>query len=164
MLRTRHSITLIFAAAAAVMMVFPGAAAAAHSHAAGGSGAGAAGAAWHDAGQDALRGPHVFGWGFNAPGVISADGSHVWIANEQDPSSVVELNTATGTLVRVIRGFRYRFNAPRGMSADGAHVWVANAGGNSVTELNAAATGALVKVIRGAGYGWWPTVTTRSPS
>ena len=97
---------------------------------------------------DALSGPHVFGWGFEAPEGISSDGTHVWVANE-DGDSVTELNAETGALVQVITGARYRFNLPAAVSSDGTHVWVANV--SSVTELNAA-TGTLVKVIKGASY------------
>ena len=109
------------------------------------NGAGAAAA------SDALSGPRVFGWGFNTPGAVSCDGTHVWVANFGG-DSVTELNAATGALVQVITGSSYQFRSPAAISSDGTHVWVANDNVNgSVTELNAA-TGALVQVISGQGF------------
>ena len=99
---------------------------------------------------DALSGPHVFGWGFEAPEGISSDGTHVWVAN-YGGDSVTELNAATGTLVKVITSAGCRFNQPAAVSVDGTHTWVANVQGDSVTELNAA-TGALVQVRAGPSY------------
>jgi DNA-binding beta-propeller fold protein YncE len=66
-------------------------------------------------------------------------------------NAVIELNAATGALVRVISGDG--FSHPIGISSDGSHVWVSNYGGNSVTELSAA-TGALVRVIKGSSDGF----------
>lgn len=80
MLRTRRSIRIVFAAAtAAIVTMSLGGAAVMPRHAAGGSAAGAASALWK-AGQDALQGPHVPGWEFNAPAKVASDGTHVWVA------------------------------------------------------------------------------------
>lgn len=62
---------------------------------------------------------------------------------------MTELSTATGALVKVIKGSSYGFDSPNAVSSDGTHVWVANLDGNSVTELDAL-TGALVQVISGS--------------
>ena len=98
----------------------------------------------------ALSGPHVFGWGFNVPGAVSSDGTHVWVASFSG-DSVTELDAATGALVQVITGPAYKFSGPEAISSDGTHVWVVNGYGGtthngSVTELDAA-TGALVQVL-----------------
>src|ERR1022692_4288573 len=50
-----------------------------------------------------LPGPKVFGWGFSDPDSISADGTHVWVANLQ-ASTVTELDASTDALVRTIYG------------------------------------------------------------
>jgi hypothetical protein len=44
--------------------------------------------------QTPLSGPHVFGWGFDFPGAVSSDGSHVWVADDIN-NSVIELNAST---------------------------------------------------------------------
>ena len=148
---TRRSIRLIFAAAtAALATVFPAVSAMAQSHAAGDSRAHAAGGAWGKAKQAALRGPHVFGWGFNRPAAVSSDGTHLWVADTSG-DSVIELNAKTGALVKVITGSNNEFAEPRAASADGSHVWVLMS--SWVTELNAA-TGAVVKVITASSYGF----------
>jgi len=90
-------------------------------------------------------------YGFNGPSAISADGTHVWVVNENN--SVTELSASTGALIKVISGSKYGFNVPDAVSSDGTRVWVANGDGNSVTELNAS-TGALVQVISDSSYGF----------
>ena len=90
--------------------------------------------------------------GFSDPARgISSDGSHVWVASEDD-DSVTQLDAATGALVQVINGDGYEFNSPDAISSDGTHVWVTNYDDVSVTELDAA-TGALVQVINGPASG-----------
>jgi DNA-binding beta-propeller fold protein YncE len=83
-----------------------------------------------------LAGARVIGWGFNYPGAVSSDRTHVWVANYVG-NSVTELAAATGALVKVISGSSYGFNYPDAVSSDGTHVWVANGNGQSVTELPA---------------------------
>src|SRR3974390_950352 len=98
-----------------------------------------------------LSGPRVFGWGFYTPVGVSSDGTHVWVAEDSSTGgvdAVVELNAATGALVRIIKGSSYGFSGTDSVSSDGTHVWVTNSSSFSVTELSAA-TGALVKVIKG---------------
>ncbi len=81
----------------------------------------------------------------NRPDSISSDGTHVWVANEND-NNVTELNASTGVVVQTI-GVG---TSPQGVSSDGTHVWVANNGDKTVTELNAL-TGAIVGTI-GLGF------------
>src|ERR1019366_4238407 len=117
----------------------------------------AAGAVWDNASRvsasaasvSPLSGVNVLGWGFDEPWAITADGTHVWVANRG--KSVTEISASTGTLVRVIRGSSYGFHDPWAITTDRTHVWVRNE--SSVTELSAS-TGALVKVIRGSRYGF----------
>jgi DNA-binding beta-propeller fold protein YncE len=89
----------------------------------------------------ALRGPQVFGWGFNDPAAIASDGTHVWVINAGS-STVNELDAATGGLVQVLSAAKYRFNGPNAVSSDGTHVWVTNTdfGLSSVTEILAASS------------------------
>ena len=95
--------------------------------------------------------------GFSGPFSPASDGTHVWIANQND--SVTELNAVTGAQIQVLSGPSYHFGFGAGtdendaISDDGVHVWVANPGTNSVTELDAS-TGALVQVLSGPGYGF----------
>ena len=49
--------------------------------------------------------------------------------------SVVEVNQATGAVVRVISGRTYQFDGPDAMVVDGPDLFVLNGDGNSVTEL-----------------------------
>jgi hypothetical protein len=32
--------------------------------------------------ETSLRGPHVFGWGFNQPAAIASDARHAWVASD----------------------------------------------------------------------------------
>jgi DNA-binding beta-propeller fold protein YncE len=70
-------------------------------------------------------GRHVSGRDFDGPVAISSDGTHVWVANFSG-NSVTELDAATGTVVRVIKGPKYGVRCPAGILSDGTHVWVAN--------------------------------------
>jgi DNA-binding beta-propeller fold protein YncE len=65
-------------------------------------------------------------YGFDLPGAVSSDRTHVWVANGLG-DSVTELNAATGALVQVITGSSYGFDLPDAVSSDGTDVWVANA-------------------------------------
>ena len=76
----------------------------------------------------AVSGVQVLGWGFNVPGAVSSDGTHVWVAN--NGNSVTELDAVDRGLVQVISGPSYGFNYPAAISSDGTHVWVANDSGN----------------------------------
>ena len=78
-----------------------------------------------------LSGPQVFGWGFGSPSSVSADGTHVWVAN-QAGNSVTERTRSTGALVKVRKALKDHFSSPLGVSSDGTHVWVLN-GADSVT-------------------------------
>lgn len=95
--------------------------------------------------------------GFNSPFAVSSDGTHVWVAN--DNNTVTELDASTGAVIHFLSGPSYDFGFADGLgeagaiSSDGIHVWVANPRTNSVTELDAA-TGALVQVLSGASYGF----------
>ena len=83
---------------------------------------------------------------FDEPSAIVVRGNHVWVAN-LDYSSIVELNSSNGSLVRFIQA--NSLNEPLSMTVDRSHLWVANFLGNSVTELNTS-NGEVVRVV-GAG-------------
>ncbi|HUA95311.1 MAG TPA: hypothetical protein VMB82_07260, partial [Acidimicrobiales bacterium] len=95
--------------------------------------------------------------GFDRPFAVSSDGTHVWVAN--DNNTVTELDAATGAVVQVLSGPSYHFGFADGLGeagaidSDGTHVWVADSDTNSVTELDAA-TGALVQVLSASRYGF----------
>src|SRR5664280_2795626 len=91
-------------------------------------------------------------YGFNEPGAITSDGTHVWVANSGG-NSVTELNASNGLPVQVLSGGSYGLNLPRSIAYDGTHLWVANADGQSVTELNAS-DGSWVQTLSGAPYGF----------
>lgn len=61
-------------------------------------------------------------------------------------SSVTELNSANGSILRVINSKADGFNSIRGIAVAKSHVWVTN-GGFSATELNVSDP-SLVRVIR----------------
>jgi len=87
-----------------------------------------------------LQGPQ---YGFNQAWAIASDGSHVWVANDNDSneetnySSVTELDAATGALVKVLSKSRYQFSFADAIASDGTHVWVANDVADSLTEFPA---------------------------
>jgi hypothetical protein len=104
----------------------------------------------------ALSGVHIFGWGFTRPYAVASNGADVWVLNS---SSLVEVSTATGRLVRAIWGSGHEFSNPEAIAADGAHVWVTNtvvtnpytSYDGSVAEINVS-DGRLVRLIRGSSY------------
>jgi outer membrane protein assembly factor BamB len=86
------------------------------------------------------------------PMALAVSGSHLWIGDEHafanggtEVSSLVELNTNNGSVIRVVKGRAYDLSIPREILINDGHLWVEN-GYNSVTELNAN-TGALERVI-----------------
>ncbi len=95
----------------------------------------------------ALTGINVFGWDFSAPGAVASDGPDVWVANA-DSSTVVELSTSTGALVRVFAGAAYGLSYPDSIVTNGVDVWILNGSAShpGITELDAA-TGALVRKL-----------------
>jgi outer membrane protein assembly factor BamB len=86
------------------------------------------------------------------PMSLAVSGSHLWIGDEHvyanggtEVSTLVELNTNDGAVIRVIKGRAYALSIPEAIAVSDGQVWVEN-GYNSVTELNAN-TGALERVI-----------------
>jgi DNA-binding beta-propeller fold protein YncE len=82
---------------------------------------------------------------------LTADGTHVWVANEGN-NTVTELSESDGSLVRTLSSPTYGFRGPTGIASDGTGVWVANGGGSSVTEL-AETTGNLIRTVQVAPSG-----------
>ena len=88
-----------------------------------------------------FRGP------FRSAGAMAYASGHLWLANTgPDTSSVVELNPATGRVVRRLRSLRYGFSDPSAMCVAGTNLWVADTGGPALTELDAR-TGQLVRIV-----------------
>jgi outer membrane protein assembly factor BamB len=89
---------------------------------------------------------------------FAASGPYVWISVIGEPSGerrfpgVVELNTKTGGLVRVIKNHNRDLTEPGAVAIGRSDVWVADDQYANVTELNAK-TGALVRVIKGPADG-----------
>jgi DNA-binding beta-propeller fold protein YncE len=78
------------------------------------------------------------GYGFNGPVAVAADGTHVWVAdNDGGGGSVTELDAATGGLAQLLTGPKYQLSTPAAIAVAGTRVWVANSGGDSVTEFPA---------------------------
>ena len=111
--------------------------------------------------SSALRGANVFGWGFNNPSAVADDGTHIWVANDGQPASVIELSASTGALVRVISGDGV-FNRPNAIISNGTDVWVESGYGSYITELRAS-DGSVLQQI-GASRSWFdygtPTAMT----
>jgi YVTN family beta-propeller protein len=83
----------------------------------------------------------------SAPDAISSDGTHVWVADSDEDSTLSEIDAATGTVVNTIPvAHPGRGVGLNGVSSDGTHVWVTNGLGGTVTELNAS-DGSLVQTI-----------------
>ncbi len=77
-------------------------------------------------------------------------GPDLFVADLND-STVIELDVATGGLVRELFGSQYGFNRPGAMVVDGPDLFVANADAPTIDEVDIA-TGSLVRVIAGAKY------------
>jgi hypothetical protein len=87
---------------------------------------------------------------------ITASGSHVWVTIDymaykgdraelkKNRYEVVELNTSSGALERVIKNKAGDLIWPQGTAVNGSKLWVGT--NNSVTELNAS-NGSLVRII-----------------
>jgi len=76
------------------------------------------------------------GGGFSDPDALAASGGELFVAN-RDGSSVTELSSSTGKLVRVISASPYKFSGPDALAASGGDLFVANGDGSSITELPA---------------------------
>jgi YVTN family beta-propeller protein len=72
---------------------------------------------------------------------VSADGTHVWVANRED-DTVTEIEAATGTVVRTIPVG----DGPKGVSSDGTDVWVTNNNGHTVSEIEVS-SGTVIRTI-----------------
>ena len=77
-------------------------------------------------------------------------GPHLFVADQND-STVIELDIATGGLVKVLFGSQFGFNGPAAMVVAGPDLFVANADAPTLSELDIA-TGSLVRVISGPEY------------
>jgi YVTN family beta-propeller protein len=58
------------------------------------------------------------------------DGTHIWVANNDD-DTVTKLLASTGATV----GTYTVGNGPRGVAFDGANIWVTNSGSDTVTRI-----------------------------
>jgi DNA-directed RNA polymerase subunit H (RpoH/RPB5) len=92
-----------------------------------------------------VGGTHTWSNGapFAGPAGIALLDGHLWIA---DGVNVVELNAATGALIRIIRAPQDRFDGARDLIMVGDLVWISNSYNNSLTELRTS-NGALVRVV-----------------
>ena len=94
----------------------------------------------------ALTGINELGWSFNGPTAASADGTHVWVVNDNG-ADVNEFVESTGAYVRTIVTAPIDSSLPVDVASDGSHVWVANEVDQSVAMISAS-TGAVVKHIK----------------
>ena len=74
--------------------------------------------------------------GFDDPCALALAGRYLWVADAR-AASVTEIDTASGTPLRILSGARYGFDDPYALADSGRRVWVADAGDHSVTELGA---------------------------
>lgn len=100
---------------------------------------------------------------FDGPaGMVVSDG-HLWVVNATG-NSVIELNSANGSLIKLIRSTADHFDGPETIASSGTDLWVVNNLGNSVTELNAS-DGSLVRVINAKKYHFdYPSAITLGDS
>ena len=93
---------------------------------------------------------------FVGPVSVVSRGDDVWVAssggnnpdgNGKDQGSVTELNSATGSVVRIVDTRTAQFDTPTAMVLSGPDLWIANLDFSSIVELNAS-TGALVRFIK----------------
>jgi YVTN family beta-propeller protein len=79
------------------------------------------------------------------PRGVSADGTHVWVANYEEghEGTVSEIEASTGKVINTIKVGQ----EPSGVSSDGTHVWVTNWGENTVSEIEAS-TGKVIHTIK----------------
>jgi DNA-binding beta-propeller fold protein YncE len=84
---------------------------------------------------------------------IIESGSHLWIANDSGHALVVELNVATGSLVRAFSarlGHKWTIG-PDAMAVSGSDLWLANSSNNEVLEFSVL-DGKLLRIIRAEIY------------
>ena len=86
------------------------------------------------------------------PVALAVNGTHLWIGDEHDyangstsSTSIVELNTKSGSLIRIIKVRTDDLSITRAMDVSRGRVWIED-GSNAITELNAS-NGSLVRVI-----------------
>lgn len=72
-------------------------------------------------------------YGLNAPTAISADGSHVWVANGDcvngncnTGTTVTEINATNGALIDLLSSPYYGFQDPCAFAYNGSDLWVAS--------------------------------------
>ena len=66
-------------------------------------------------------------------GAMASDGTHLWVTGP--PSSVIELDEATGAQLAVISGPSYGFDDPSAIHSNGSDVWVTDPILDMVTEF-----------------------------
>jgi DNA-binding beta-propeller fold protein YncE len=82
---------------------------------------------------------------FAAPWNLIVQGPHLWVVNANG-DSVTELNTTTGSLVKVLSGHTYGFDNPIALAVVGQTIWIANGAGNSITVVSSS-TGAFLRYL-----------------
>jgi len=98
-------------------------------------------------------------YGFDGPDSDVVCGGNVWVANGGNPqfkhsgTSLTEINSLTGQLMRIVEGIKYQFDSPISVTCNNNNVWVANQYGATVTEVSAA-NGSLVRVLTGKKDGF----------
>jgi hypothetical protein len=68
------------------------------------------------------------------------------VANDPYPA-LTEINTSTGSLIRVVQGQGYDFKNCTDVVDEGSDFWVANDGSNSVVEVDGK-TGKLIRLVK----------------
>ena len=91
-------------------------------------------------------GPYIFV--VNAGALVLQGGSVAYTAG-----SLTQIDTKTGTVVRVISAPRYDLGGASAMAMLGQDLYVADSGANAVTEIDPA-TGSLVRVLSATRYGF----------
>ena len=92
------------------------------------------------------------------PNVLTASGTHVWVANQND-NSVIVLNASNGSVARVIKCCAFAgIASPSTIAVGSTNLWVTT-NLNSVIELNAS-NGSLVRLIKAKadGFEYSPTI------
>jgi hypothetical protein len=94
-------------------------------------------------------------YGFDWPGPIVFDGTHVWVLNmyitDGYIGGVTEIDPSTGASIRTLSGTADGFNGPADLLFSGNGLWVANAGNESLTELDPT-SGSVVRSLSGSPY------------
>jgi YVTN family beta-propeller protein len=84
--------------------------------------------------------------GVDNPYKVAFDGTHIWVTNADEVSTVTKIDPATNSVVAVVPVG----SDPWGIGFDGTHIWVTNAGSNTVSKIDPNTNAVTATVVVGS--------------